>query len=290
MMALLFIGTAGAATLMPPTTTLLRIEQVAAQLARAGGEYVLAASPQTRTVEFKGSARGTGGNFNPVSNVDREVEQRLRAAIAAEFPEHVVIGEELEAPAREDAPFVWVLDPIDGTSNYLNGLPLFSCSVGVLFEGAPVVGAIWCVSSHERRPGVYHAVEGGNLSFDGAPLSRRPAATWRGLASEPGSAPRHGARFDTRVLGSAALECAYVAAGILRLSHLARPAIWDVAAGIVLARAAGCQVMTRRDGRTEPFQSFSGEKSGTAALRTWRQPLIIADAQVLDGEASAALR
>jgi myo-inositol-1(or 4)-monophosphatase len=248
------------------------IESVALRLACLAGEQSMRApAPHRLTVEFK-SAGGDGrGNFNPVSNVDREIERALRREIAASFPQHAVIGEELDEPVHENAPFTWVLDPVDGTTNYLNGFPLFGCSIGVLQAGVPVAGAIWCASTHALRPGVYHAHRGGSLCFEGEPLERKPAAAWRGLAGYPGSAVGRSAHFDRRVLGSAAVECAFVAAGLLRLTHLSRPSIWDIAAGAVLAEASGCSVFTKEADAWSPLTRFAG------ALREWRQPFIMGD-------------
>jgi len=183
-----------------------------------------------------------------------------------------------------------VIDPLDGTTNYLNRLPLFASSIGVLYRGVPVAGAIWCSTSHTLRPGVYHAREEGPLCFDREQIERTPAAPWRGLASEPGSAPRHAAFFDTRVLASAALECAFVAAGILQVAYLAHPAIWDIAAGVVLARAGGCRVVTRRDGLWRPFCEFPVSAPGkrTAQLRDWRQPVLIGHPRALERDSAVA--
>lgn len=247
-------------------STLPDIERVALRLARLGGELAVRAPPAHRlTVHFK-----SAGHFNPVSNIDREIEERLRREIAASFPQHAVIGEELEEPARASATFTWVLDPVDGTANYLNGLPLFACSIGVLQEGVPVAGAIWCSSTHALHPGVYHAHRGGSLGFEGEALERRPAGAWRGLAREPASALKS-PQLDRRSLGSAAMECAFVAAGMLRLSHFLRPSIWDIAAGVVLAEVAGCSVLTKHAESWIPLNRFGG------ALRQWRQPIILGD-------------
>jgi myo-inositol-1(or 4)-monophosphatase len=260
------------------------IERVAFRLARLGGEQAMRAPPAHQlTVQFKSAGREGRGNFNPVSNIDREIEGVLRREIAASFPQHAVIGEELDEPARADAPFTWVLDPVDGTTNYLNGFPLFASSIGVLQEGVPVVGAIWCASTHALCPGVYHAHRGGSLCFEGEPLERRPAGAWRGLAGEPSWAVRHGAHFDRRVLASAAVECAFVAAGVLRLSHLSKPSIWDIAAGVVLGAAAGCSVFTKQADAWAPLTRFGG------ALREWRQPLIMGDPPAVE-RAVASIR
>jgi myo-inositol-1(or 4)-monophosphatase len=273
-----------------PSDTLRDLERTAVQLAQAAGEYIGAMALDVPAVQFKATQPGAPDNADPVSNVDREVEARLRTMVAERYPSHLVIGEESECIQRDDAPFIWVIDPLDGTTNYLNGLPLFAASVAVLYRHVPVAGAIWCASTHERHPGVYHAHHDGCLSFDSRPLTRRPAPPWRGLASEPGDTPRYAAFFETRVLASAALECAFAAAGILRVAYLGAPAIWDVAAGLVLARSAGCRVLTRRDGVWIPFKSFSAPNARRpiATLRSWRQPVLIGEQRAVDREAAVA--
>jgi myo-inositol-1(or 4)-monophosphatase len=270
--------------------TLRELERTAVQLAGIAGDHILSLPLDKLAVQFKTAAPGAPSNADPVSNVDREVEARLRAIVAERYPRHLVIGEESEIGEAEDAPFIWVIDPLDGTTNYLNGLPLFASSVGVLYRHVPVAGAIWCASTHERRSGIYHARQDGPLSFDGEVLARRPAAAWRGLASEPGDVARYAAFFETRVLASAALECAFAAAGVLRVAYLSAPAIWDVAAGIVLAHSSGCRVMTRRDGIWLPFTGFSAPnaRKRLATLRGWRQPVLIGEQRAVDREAAVA--
>lgn len=90
------------------------------------------------------------GNFSvedksdgtPVTEVDREVEEKLRDRISTEFPGHGFIGEEW---GTQDAhqEFVWVLDPIDGTKSFVRGVPLFGTLVGLLFRGKPILGLIY---------------------------------------------------------------------------------------------------------------------------------------------------
>ncbi|MYI82359.1 MAG: hypothetical protein F4056_03295 [Chloroflexi bacterium] len=111
------------------------------------------------------------------------------------------MGAEAGGDAEADREFVWVLDPVDGTANFVNGFPLFASSIGVLRRGRPVVGAIWCSTSHALRPGVYHAQEGGPLCFEGepAPLGRPSVGVKRRLGASPGRAHGRMQRLHTRV-------------------------------------------------------------------------------------------
>jgi inositol-phosphate phosphatase / L-galactose 1-phosphate phosphatase / histidinol-phosphatase len=90
---------------------------------------------------------------SPVTIADREAEQAMRALIAAEFPADGIFGEEF-GTVREDAEWVWVLDPIDGTKSFISGIPLFGTLIALLHRGRPVLGIIDQPISHERWRGV----------------------------------------------------------------------------------------------------------------------------------------
>tara|TARA_B100000965_G_scaffold219022_2_gene183333 strand:- start:494 stop:1267 length:774 start_codon:yes stop_codon:yes gene_type:complete len=77
----------------------------------------------------------------PVTRADREAEALIRAQIEGHFPDHGIIGEEYGSD-REDADYVWILDPIDGTQSFVHGVPLFGTLIGLLHEGKPIYGAI----------------------------------------------------------------------------------------------------------------------------------------------------
>ncbi len=273
----------------PSHPMLETLEHTAAAVARTAGSQIVSVPRDQIRVQLKQAPPGMAPDANPVSNVDRDVERVMRHSIREQFPEHVVLGEETtDDDENVQSPFVWVIDPIDGTTNYLNGLPLYCTSIGVLFRNFPVAGAVWCASTHALKPGVYHAHDDGPLRFDGSTLVPRSAGNWRGIASEPGAPARYGAFFDTRVLAAAALECAFASAGLLRLAYLSRPAIWDVAAGIVLARAAGCDVLTRRHHTWAAFSGFAAPNARRrlSALRSWRQPVLIGDRRAVAREAA----
>jgi histidinol phosphatase-like enzyme (inositol monophosphatase family) len=81
------------------------------------------------------------GDLSPVTETDRRAEETMRARIRRRYPEHGVIGEEF-GNEKEDAEFVWTLDPIDGTISFVSGCPLFGTLIGLLHRGKPVLGAI----------------------------------------------------------------------------------------------------------------------------------------------------
>ena len=253
------------------------------QLAQAAGAQIAAAVNGELAVQFKATRPEWAANSNPVSQVDQDVEAFIRAQLAQHHPHAAIIGEEQAPSGPADAPLAWVIDPIDGTCNFINGVPLYACSIGVLHEGWPVAGAIWCAASHAVGPGVYHAHAGGPLCFNGQPMTRRQPGNWRGLAAEHGRACRYGAHWDTRVLGTAAVEFAWVACGLLRLAHMPRPRLWDAAAGLTLLHAAGCSASTWEHGRWAPLVQFKppASRQGRSSLADWKQPVLIGAAEDL---------
>ncbi len=104
----------------------------------------------------------------PVTEADRGAEQILRGLISQSYPDHGIIGEEY-GNEREDAEFVWVLDPIDGTASFVHGVPLFGTLIGLLHRGQPVIGAI-------HQPVVGQLCIGDNLetTLNGQSVTVRP--------------------------------------------------------------------------------------------------------------------
>lgn len=198
----------------------------------------------TGAVEVEAKRDGT-----PVSVIDREADERLSAAIAAVFPDHGVLSEEQDtvAPATD---WTWVVDPIDGTSNYTTGLPYWCVSVALLLEGRPVLGVIDAPVLGRR----YLGTRGGGAWRDGRRLAVRPPVDWRDprnghipLMLTTGTARRAreaGLRLNPRVMGSTALDLAVVAEGVAAGSIAIRPKVWDVAAGWLLVEEAGGAVVT----------------------------------------------
>jgi myo-inositol-1(or 4)-monophosphatase len=256
----------------PRPLDLVPLARHARRLAHQAGEQLQQALGSERTVRWK---YDDTRRRSAVSDLDESLEQTVRAGIRTVFPAHAIVGEEHEDAPSRDSPITWVIDPIDGTANFTNGVPLFAVSIGVLHGTRPVAGAIWCAATHRLGSGVYHGTDGGALYLDDDPVPAPPAHAVRGIVSEPGGPSTRHDFGDTRVLGSAAIECAWAAAGILRAAVLGRPRIWDVAAGVVLARAAGCDVFESRDQRLTwtPFTVFDGDDE--TPLREWSRPLTL---------------
>jgi len=259
---------------------LREIESLAVELARLAGAEIVNSLGKLLAVRYKGASEQEQRWKDPVSEVDSHVEQLIRARLAEKFPGHDILGEESEERPGRGHDFVWAVDPVDGTTNFINGFPAFAASIGVVYKGRPIVGALWCASTHALRAGVYHAHRGGLLHFDDEPLKREHNPDIRRrLAGEPTLAEDHAHPFEVRKTGSAAIECAFVAAGLLRVARFERPNVWDIAGGLVLVESAGGTILTLADGEWTPFAGFAVPDSDgkPGDIRGWRSPTIIGE-------------
>ena len=119
------------------TTRIRALLRTARRAAQLGGEFVdRRYRPLGREMLRKGV-----GDF--VTEVDLAAEDLLRRTILAAWPEHGILGEERPG-VNLDADFVWILDPVDGTSNFGRGLPIFAVSVACAYRGQPIVAAVHC--------------------------------------------------------------------------------------------------------------------------------------------------
>ena len=200
------------------------------------------------------------GAIDLVTEVDLACERMCRAVLAERFPEHDILAEELSAGPQEAARarYRWVFDPLDGTTNYAHGLPIYCASLALELDGQPIVGAIYDPSRRE----LFTAERGQGSFVNGTPL-KASATNALGDALLVTGFPYdmhvrgpelvelfglflHRAR-AVRRLGSAALDLCYVAAGRFEgfWEHHLNP--WDVAAGALMVTEAGGRV-TGMDG------------------------------------------
>ena len=209
-----------------------------------------------RSAERPGHAEWTEkARHDFVTDVDRAVESLVGDALRAAVPGSAVVGEELTPGAARDGDVVWILDPLDGTTNFLHGYPQYAVSIGCLVAGALCVGVVHDVT----RDVVYRAATGHGAWLDDKRLAVSPLADpARALVGtgfpftdmdqvEPylrqlGAVLR--ASSGARRAGSASLDLADVAVGRLDAFWELSLAPWDVAAGVVLIREAGGVVTT----------------------------------------------
>lgn len=174
-----------------------------------------------------------------VTAADIEIEAMLRARIAASYPEHGILGEE-DRPHSTGAEYVWAIDPIDGTGAFVDGVPIWGISIGLLRRGEPVFGTFYMPAIDEW----YEVGIDGPPLFNGQPISVRTEDILDTEASvyTPSNAHRrYKIRYPgkLRALGSTAAHMCYVARGKAVGALLGWPKLWDVAAALAILRRAG---------------------------------------------------
>lgn len=265
------------------------VERQAADIAWESGRMLLARFHQPLDIKWKGKRPGD----DPVTDADHQVEAFIRAEIGRRFPGHAMVGEEGSGEGSEAAPYTWVVDPLDGTTNFLNGLPAFACSLALLDRGRPVVGVVFLPWPEPEGGIIVRAREGGGawlndrrLSLTGdVPLRGRLVVLPRGTFRLRG-ALRQGPG-ERRSVGSTAYELAATALGVYRYVLFSSPKSWDVAAGVLIVRESGGAVMTLRSGSRSwvPFVDFLADPPPTAGpgaatppgqehLRRWTRPIL----------------
>ncbi len=158
-------ATSAATNPVPPASDLARYLDFAGKMADETGRMLR---------EHRALARGrynafdTKADASPVTEFDRRIEARLREMIAATFPQHGVLGEEF-APDRVDAEFVWVIDPIDGTQQFVVGVPVYGTLISLACGGRPVIGIIDHPVTGERWAGA----AGSGTTLNGEPVRVR---------------------------------------------------------------------------------------------------------------------
>ncbi len=205
------------------------------------------------------------GQNDFVTQADRESEAVLVAEILRRYPDHRILAEEGTLHAGATADYEWVIDPLDGTTNFLHGLPVWAVSVACRRGGELLAGVVLDPAGGNR----FVAARGGGASWNGRPMqvSSRPELDGAFLAT--GYPFRAHAALEVyldlfravfrraraiRRCGAAALDLAYTAAGVYDGFFEFRLSPWDIAAGALLIREAG-GVLTDLDGRDAFLES-----------------------------------
>jgi myo-inositol-1(or 4)-monophosphatase len=209
------------------------------------------------------------GAIDLVTQVDKEVERMFRALVGARFPDHAVLAEEFELSGdrQNEAEYCWVFDPVDGTTNYAHGLPIFCCACSLERNRQPIVAAIYDPSRRE----LFTAERGVGAWLNGVPMRVTTAETMIDAllcTGFPYTVQTDGGYLlglfgdflkrarAVRRLGSAAIDLAYVAAGRFDGFWEVHLNPWDVSAGALLIQEAGGQVTNLAGGA---FDSRLGE-------------------------------
>ena len=215
--------------------------EVAIAAAKAAGEVLSSGFGQRQEVRYK-------GEVDLVTEADEKAEQEIKDALQGAFPTYGILTEESgKLPGESDSR--WIVDPLDGTTNYAHGLPIFAVSIALERAGEVVLGVVHDPMARET----YAAERGGGATLDGQPIQvsdideliRALLATGFPYDRDDilGTLDLFG-KFavltqSMRRLGSAALDVCYVAAGRLDGYYERGIHAWDIAAGSVILEEAG---------------------------------------------------
>jgi myo-inositol-1(or 4)-monophosphatase len=197
------------------------------------------------------------GRGDLVTSADIASQEAIRETLLTAFPAHTFLGEESTVGPDPTADFRWIVDPLDGTSNYVHGLEFYAVSIGLEHRGELVAGVIYDPAAAR----CFKATTGGGAFLNDTPIRVSRVDALRSALLVTGFPPGMRGRADllrlfeefcseshsVRRLGSAALDLAYVACG--RFDGFYAPNLhpWDAAAGAVIVREAG-GLVTNLDG------------------------------------------
>jgi myo-inositol-1(or 4)-monophosphatase len=257
-------------------------------------EAAIAAAEAAADVIERGANDGAAltwevkGHADFVSAVDRAAEETIRGILLEEFPDARIVGEEL-SPAldvRDIEGLAFVVDPLDGTTNFLHGYPEYAVSIAAVVSGDPVVGVVINVPAGER----FTAVRGEGAWRDDDRLRVSPITDPSRALIGTGFpfrnrdlVPRYARQFERvmrttsgiRRAGSAALDLCDVACGRFEGFWELHLSAWDVAAGILMVREAG-GIVTDLAGQDAPVAA-GPIVAGSPAMHAWLLETINAD-------------
>jgi myo-inositol-1(or 4)-monophosphatase len=231
-----------------------KIRRVAVEAAEEAGKITLRYYRKTLAVREKARS-------SLVTQADLKSEALIRKILGKKFPSYQFLGEEggRNAKASHDAP-MWHVDPLDGTTNFVHGFPLYCVSIGLALEGEPVVGVVHIPTLGET----FHAAKGAGARLNLKPIKVSKRATLGECLLTTGFAYSHKpealspeierfkrAHLEARAVrrpGAAAIDLAYVAAGVFDGFWERNLSSWDICAGIALVREAGGRVSSYAGG------------------------------------------
>ena len=213
------------------------------------------------------------GRANLLTQADLESQRAVLSLIERSFPAHDYLAEE-KASKRTGAEYTWVLDPLDGTTNYAHGYPAFCVSIGVLRRGEPVLAGVYDPSRDET----FLAEAGRGAALNGKPMRVSKTAKLAdsllvtGFAYDRAERSHYYVEYyrdfmtrchDVRRSGTAALDLAWIAAGRADGFWEFGLSPWDVAAGLLLVREAGGRVTDFSGGAWPSLERFGWQTLAT---------------------------
>lgn len=253
-----------------------RLLETAVRAAREGGQLALEGLGRPGNVKWKGSQ-------DVVTASTLAVQARILEVIRQEFPDHdhAVLSEELDEAPDPDAELLWIIDPIDGSLNYMKGIPFFAIAIGFRQKGIYRLGVVYDPCRDELfqalyRQGAYlngrrlvtRAYSEGLEAYQAATIATDwPAQVSKRTANAMIIRLMAGEVVSLQILGSPALALCYIAAGRLDAYFHLQLQLWDVAAAAVVLQEGG-GVLTDAEGSTWTY-SEGGYLATNGAIHGW---------------------
>jgi len=235
---------------------------VAVEAAREAGKFLTMNLGKVKDIRQK-----AGQEKNLVTEIDKRSEEIVIEIIRNRYPQHDILAEESGSTKGRASDYRWIIDPLDGTTNFTHGFPVFCVSIGLEHKGELVCGAIYDPNFDE----MFTAEKGKGAFLNGKRLKVSEVSSLKGslvitgfpynVAENPNHAIEHFVNFvieaqGVRRMGSAAIDLAYVAAGRFEAFWEVSLNPWDMAAGALLVTEAGGQLT---DFSGNPFSIYRKE-------------------------------
>tara|TARA_X000001036_G_scaffold361522_1_gene344831 strand:+ start:431 stop:1303 length:873 start_codon:yes stop_codon:yes gene_type:complete len=225
-------------------------ENFCIRISKIAGDYVLN--------NFDGSFQifSKDKKNNLVTEIDHNAQKIIIENIKKNYPNHLIVGEEDNIMTiKNTSEFIWVIDPIDGTTNFVNGIPNFAISIALLKNYEPIAGAIWIPWPNNEKSLIFSSSKNngsrvGSLKLDltennistleeGSVTSYSSFSTLFGNKNRDIKPWNKIIKGEKRVIGTVAYEMALVAKGVIKFGLFGPASIWDFGAGLLIIKEAG---------------------------------------------------
>ena len=224
-------------------------ENFCINISKIAGNYVL------ENFEGKFEIYSKDKRNNLVTEIDLNTQKIIVENINKTYPNHAIVGEEDKLKSLKDSEYIWVIDPIDGTTNFVNGIPNFAISIALLKDLEPIAGAIWIPWPNNEKSLIFSASKNNGSRTNGTKLNlveklnqsldEGSASSYSSFSSINGNKDRNikpwnkVIKGEKRVIGSVAYEMALLAKGVIKFGLFGPASIWDFGAGLLIIKEAG---------------------------------------------------
>ena len=247
---------------------------------------------------------------NLVTEIDHNTQKIIIKNIKESYPHHIIVGEEDNIKSiQKTSEYIWVIDPIDGTTNFVNGIPNFAISIALLKDYEPIAGAIWIPWPNDEKSLIFSSSKNngsslGDLKLDlnkykNSNLEEGLISSYSSFSTLIGNKDRNIKPWDKvikgekRVIGTVAYEMALVAKGVIKFGLFGPASIWDFGAGLLLIKEAGGVIyfLDENYNLKEKFNSFKPliEKNKSIdekIIYEWTGQFLIGDSRIMNLEDS----